>query len=322
MNFNFSEKNSFEIFLKKTCIRIDDHLLTMKRTFGNGQIIVYNLHKGLNLYVFDFILKEPLLIKWEFSAKEAREYYLFHNISEKPQKEIKSEEVLVEQGAVIFARSNVRRRVWMPNVHYNVLSIHFSQAWYENINSAIIFPKQIQDNLKHTNELYLNATPTTTSALVTSQIRNHLDKKLDISIPYLEIKAIELIFLLFTDALRNITKVKTKSSIHPIDLAKLNEFMGSIYNNLEDIPNIEEAADKLGMSASKFQRLFKSLMSNSYYNYIYKIKMDAGMEFLLQGIPVSEVAFKLGYSSIGNFTNAFKKCFQLLPSDIYKNKNS
>jgi len=318
MNFHFNEEKSLSHFLDKMCDSTDEFAHNIKSIYGTGQILTYHLHDDLHLYIFDFVLNQPLLIQWGFNDTEPTEYFLFHNISERIANQTNSDDNTLEHGAVIFTRNNYRRKLWLPNIECNLLFVHFSKSWFEKINKAISFPTQILENLKYTNNLYLNISTTSTSSLVTTLIRNHLDSKDEILLPYLEIKSIELIYLLFTDVLRNINTQKVKSSIHPNDLAKLNSFMGNIYSNIGNIPNIEEASKMLGMSMSKFQRIFKTIMGDSYYNNILRIKMDAGMEFLLKGSPVSEVAFKLGYSSIGNFTNVFKKTFNILPSEVLK----
>ncbi len=319
MNIVVEDKNAFYQFVGRACKKVGDQMFKVEPEYGEGYVHGYAVYEGLNIYVLDFVLNEPLLIRWDVES-EIVNYYLFHNVVDEQNVTSNSKESTLEQGEVIFSDHNERRRLWLPNVRYKVLSVNFSYEWFSKVNETFKFPEQIWNNLQHTTRLYLHHAPTANTSLTSTQIKSELDQYSESSNTFLGIKCLELIYYVFNETLQSINEVKTKSSIHPYDLSKLNSFMGALYSKLDRTPDIKEAAEELGMSASKFQRLFKSLMGNTYYNYVFKMKMDAAMEQLLNKVPVSEVAYNLGYASIGNFTHAFKRCFDILPSAVNKSR--
>lgn len=315
MNIVVEDKNALYQFVEKACEKVGDRRFKLKPEYGEGDVYAHTIYEGLNIYVLDFVLNEPLLIRWAVES-DVVNYYLFHNVVEEQNLDSYSKESTLEQGEVIFSDHNERRRLWLPNVIYKVLSVNFSYDWFFKVNETFKFPDQIWNNLEHTTRLYLHHAPTVNTSLTCEQIKSELDQYSKSSNTFLGIKCLELIYYVFNETLQSISEVKTKSLIHPYDLSRLNSFMGKLYSTLDKIPDIVEAAEELGMSASKFQRLFKSLMGNTYYNYVFKMKMDAAMEQLLNKTLVSEVALNLGYSSVGNFTHAFKRCFGILPSKV------
>jgi AraC-like DNA-binding protein len=53
------------------------------------------------------------------------------------------------------------------------------------------------------------------------------------------------------------------------------------------------------------------------HEYYRKERMKAARDRLLTGnYSVKQVALELGYSNLSNFTNAFKKEFSILPSEL------
>lgn len=72
--------------------------------------------------------------------------------------------------------------------------------------------------------------------------------------------------------------------------------------------NIGIAAERLCVSKTYFQRLFKDAFGDSFGSYIIKCRIDAAQELLrVGGLNVSEIAYKCGYSNPAHFTRQFTK---------------
>lgn len=79
-------------------------------------------------------------------------------------------------------------------------------------------------------------------------------------------------------------------------------------------------AEQLHMSYSTFSRKIKALTGMTVNELVRKVKMQHAEQLLLSGrYTVSEVIFKVGYSSMAYFREAFKAEFGILPSDYMKN---
>jgi AraC-like DNA-binding protein len=85
-------------------------------------------------------------------------------------------------------------------------------------------------------------------------------------------------------------------------------------------PTIDELAKTANMSPSKLKKNFKQVYGSPIYEYYQKNRMQRAKNMLLTGnYSVKEVGLGLGYANLSNFTLAFKKEFQQLPSDFLRN---
>jgi AraC-like DNA-binding protein len=77
------------------------------------------------------------------------------------------------------------------------------------------------------------------------------------------------------------------------------------------------------MSPTKLKKLFKAVYGEAIYSFFQKHRMKHAAELLLtKEFTVKEVGSKLGYANLSNFTLAFKKEFNRLPSEfLIINKN-
>jgi AraC-like DNA-binding protein len=84
-------------------------------------------------------------------------------------------------------------------------------------------------------------------------------------------------------------------------------------------PTIKELSRKVAMSDSKLKKIFKSVYGLPIYEYFQKHRMQKARLMLLSGnYSIKDVGYTLGYSNLSNFTLAFKKEFNKLPSEITK----
>jgi len=107
---------------------------------------------------------------------------------------------------------------------------------------------------------------------------------------------------------------------------KEQEFVQNMNEILEDNLNeehfnVEELCGQLGISRVQLHRKVKAMCGCSAAQYIKKHKLAQAAEWLNKGgETISEIAFKLGYSSLAHFSRSFKKEFSLTPKE-FKNKN-
>lgn len=84
-------------------------------------------------------------------------------------------------------------------------------------------------------------------------------------------------------------------------------------------PTIKELAKSVAMSESKLKKIFKGVYGLPPYEYYQKQRMLKAKEMLLSGnYSIKDVGYTLGYSNLSNFTLAFKKEFDQLPSEVLK----
>ena len=92
----------------------------------------------------------------------------------------------------------------------------------------------------------------------------------------------------------------------------------NIYNNL----TISDICNKFFMGKSRLYKLFDEYVGEGPIEYYSKLKMTEAKKMLLhEEIPVTGISDKLGYSSIHNFSRAFKKAFGISPVEYRKKIN-
>lgn len=82
-------------------------------------------------------------------------------------------------------------------------------------------------------------------------------------------------------------------------------------------PSIPQLAKEAAMSPTKLKKLFKAVYGNAIYEYFQKKRMQHAADLLLsRKYSVKDVGTGLGYANLSNFTLAFKKEFNRLPSEF------
>lgn len=98
------------------------------------------------------------------------------------------------------------------------------------------------------------------------------------------------------------------------DLIKLQHIYHTYIESFDNnIPTIKDISQKIGMSGSKFSKLFIQLYGQSYYQCHMNKKMEKAQQLLQMGCKVKEVSAFLGYSQPTKFLIAFKNKFNETP---------
>lgn len=95
----------------------------------------------------------------------------------------------------------------------------------------------------------------------------------------------------------------------------LSEILVYMNKRITDPITIEEICHEFFISRSSLQALFKTHLNSSPKNYLLNMKLQKSKELIREEqYTISEVAYKLGFSSIHYFSRLFKKYFNTTPS--------
>lgn len=84
----------------------------------------------------------------------------------------------------------------------------------------------------------------------------------------------------------------------------------------------EHITDKIPEDYSRLTTLFSSMEGITIEKYFINLKIEKAKEFLFyQELTLSEMAWKLGYSSVQHLSTQFKKVTGMTPSDYKKLKD-
>jgi len=101
------------------------------------------------------------------------------------------------------------------------------------------------------------------------------------------------------------------------EVLKAQEF---IETHFQEKFSVEMLCDEVGVSRRSFERRFKSSTSNTIFEYIQRVKIEAAKKELERGENnVSQVMYEVGYSDTKAFREIFKKYVGMTPN-AYKNR--
>lgn len=134
---------------------------------------------------------------------------------------------------------------------------------------------------------------------------------------YLETKTIELFLLQITqlDQQACATRIRLKN----YDIECLHDIKQYIELNFDQPMSIAELSRKAGINQMKLKAGFKQLFSTTVFGYLHSIRMQEARRLLVEeNMYINEVAFRIGYKHPHHFTTAFKKQFNITPSQLLK----
>jgi YesN/AraC family two-component response regulator len=111
------------------------------------------------------------------------------------------------------------------------------------------------------------------------------------------------------------------NSFQKIDRKFTNEFIAIVEKNIsKENFGAENIAREMGLSRMQLYRKIKSLMGYNVNDYILSVRLQKAKYLLLnENSPISDIAYKTGFSSQAYFSTVFKSRFSITPSE-YRDK--
>lgn len=84
---------------------------------------------------------------------------------------------------------------------------------------------------------------------------------------------------------------------------------------------LEQVADYIGFSKYHFTRLFKQHTNTTFHNYLCRKRIQAAQSMLTAdlNLPVTDIAFRIGFNNLTTFSRCFNKYTGCSPTE-YRNK--
>ena len=79
-------------------------------------------------------------------------------------------------------------------------------------------------------------------------------------------------------------------------------------------PTVPEIASAGKLSPFHFHRLFKARFGESAFEMVARLQVERAQELMLKGVPLADVAAKVGYNSQGHFCMRFKQATGATPA--------
>ncbi|MCL5129254.1 hybrid sensor histidine kinase/response regulator transcription factor [Algibacter sp. L4_22] len=109
-----------------------------------------------------------------------------------------------------------------------------------------------------------------------------------------------------------------EKSVTSIDKEFMQKILSYISENMSDSDlSVEVLASKLNLSRSQLYRKIKSLTGQTVNEFLRKTRIQKAKQILeTENSNISEVCYKVGFSSPSYFTKCFKSHFGILPTEV------
>ena len=236
--------------------------------------------------------------------------------------------VLVSSGQYSFCISRHEYKTYTghviaekPNFEYSLCPtsgsctiINFSQLFYERLSNEPVLQKNA----------FLSSPQVVSQLLLSNSVVDYLHHKL--LREYNRSCRLEMddtIFELVYEVLNNITDTRLLDSENKhylnYQLQVVERAKEYIHQNFQQEIGLQEIAENCFASPFHFSRLFRKFTRQSPYQYLLSTRLKHS-EILLKtsNLPIAEVAVSSGFSNPDYFATAFKKKYQLMPTDYRK----
>jgi len=105
--------------------------------------------------------------------------------------------------------------------------------------------------------------------------------------------------------------------------SRINRVIDYIENNIAHDFTLDELAGIACFSKYHFHRIFNSLMNETLFNFIYRLRLERAAARLCFEInkSVTDIAFECGFGSAASFSKSFKEYFHESPT-MWRNRNN
>lgn len=132
---------------------------------------------------------------------------------------------------------------------------------------------------------------------------------------FLEYKALEILSLSLRSA--NLTSAHAPPSRKEFE--QMEEARTWLAAHADNPGTLSEIARRVGTNEFALKKNFKRYYHFTVFEYVLKLKMDHAMQLLQDTkLPVTDIAYQSGYSSIPSFSKAFRRYFNISPSQVRK----
>jgi len=325
IKFTFKQED-FETWLKgfsKTVgVKAVDNYLVIPPSIGAGYIYSRSINKSLSYVVMDFELKKDLNLNRMGTSDFG--ILLYFN-----QVDVTEFFKVVSQQEMIKEQTKLRRNIFLSSTNTD-LEVTFSKGSHMRRVGIYFAPAMIRRFIKKDAKIYLtsytqNPLLNVNKELIGFEYRKILDEiyktdfNSDISLLILHNRILLLTEKFFQKLLaRSISSDNKINKLNRADLDALETVERALSKEeLEKFPSITKLSTLARMSTSKLKNKFKEVYGMKLYEFYNKNRLQKAREWIEAGdTSVKEAAYKVGFSSLSNFSKAFKKEFGLLPKEL------
>lgn len=98
----------------------------------------------------------------------------------------------------------------------------------------------------------------------------------------------------------------------PENILALQQYLDAHYT---EINSVSEVAEHFFYSREYVSRLFKKYYDTTILDYIHKLRISKSRALIAEGMPIIDVCYAVGFSSLSTFIRAFRTATDMTPSE-------
>lgn len=303
-------------------VPVKNNVLLLPSAAGNGYIKTEKLSNGLQVLINECTLNQDCLFKR--NTAPGYHYTLrFDEVRNLKKLSVKLGDMVLEDNTSIysgaFLSNPVDKLEYLVNaeIEDRCVNIYFTKQWFQQHFG-------VPENDHVWNEILPVDKPSFNFEVLTIEYRELMEDIFELSNDQpLYLAALQnRVMLLLEKFLRNAYNRVINPASYPlvpeVDIKKMIQVEAILATTAgEAPPPVPELARIATMSETKLKSLFKKIYGYSLYDYYQKNRMLKAKQLIAtRKYSVKEVGSRLGFKNLSNFTIAFKKQFNKLPSEL------
>jgi AraC-like DNA-binding protein len=328
-----SPKAMVESLIKMPFVTHDTRgqILRTNNAFVEGVLHYQELEEGLWVMYSEMKYKANVRYKGIYDEYIPCDYYLLNfniNTNDVLQNSTKASGVALPARSWAFFKRKPHKNnsvVFNFKNSYAIdITIHFNEAWIEkNLKNN---QKFIDSKLNNFLNLDLNHILWPENSIVYDNLIEDIQATIHAkgskgvaNLLRLKMDAIGLLST-FIEKYKNENIHENHYEIPNSDRLRMHRIERYLYVNLEKkFDGIDALSDMFNVSPTKLKNDFKLMYGKSIFQYFQEKQMLLAKEIMEnEDVRIKELAYKFGYENAGKFSLAYKKHFNILPSEQLK----
>lgn len=115
----------------------------------------------------------------------------------------------------------------------------------------------------------------------------------------------------------NLTNMVNKSKLKPSQSPHVRKCICYINENINEKITVSMLSEICNISSDYLSQIFKEEMGENLSTYITRCKLESAKNMIADGKSNNEICENLGFSSVSHFITAFKRNYNMTPTEYY-----
>ncbi|MEH6704663.1 MAG: AraC family transcriptional regulator [Galbibacter orientalis] len=294
--------------------------IQIESAYGKGICQGKNYSDSICFFKFNFSLKDDLTLTINSYQASSSLYFIYSNqghlLYQSKYSKYKLQRINERQTAILKARNNEIKLNLPSNNPLEIIIIKINPFFYskkENINSYFkgsLHP--ILDFLNNKSQYAYFGEFNFKAIEVINNLNNITEKGMVRDL--LMEGQVKLLLALFIQQYNGHLPNTRSFNLSNLEIKKINKIALEIRNNPRSHHSIKKIVEQHNISVAKLQKGFKMLHKKTVGDYVKNIRLEIAEEMIKEReYTISEIVYKVGFSSKSYFSKIFKIKFGFSP---------